>query len=684
MSADPPTVPWIRPDGPFPQEFGRYRLLRRLGGGGMGTVFLAHDDRLDVDVALKMPHPHLLDHPTVLERFRREAQAAARLRHPNLCPIFDVGEYGGLHYLTMPYIEGTPLSDCLPGDPRAAGELVRKLALAMAEAHRQGVLHRDLKPGNVLITRQGEPVITDFGAALRLDDAAERLTQPGVFLGTPAYMAPEQLRTELQDLGPGCDVYALGVLLYKLLTGTVPFFDRDREVLRLRVLKEEPPSPVKRRPDLDPRLEAVCLKALAKEAGDRFAGMEEFADALADALKAPAAPTAGPGKRPPVRREAVRFAFAGLGERAPEPVPRDRLYLDVGNDLRPGVLDHHHLTADSGSTAGLVLTRADLIDAAVAPDRRPDAPFTVILHEHPDLDCLASAHLAVAYLSAGAFPRGAEGLARYVGKVDEGAPGFSLANPFTLYAACQQLADRLARRPANSNQERWHELVRSGLAAVEYVLDEAERQGRPVPAVDAFACPGVFGPEDRAEVRADMGRYRRKLADPRCRARQARLRLPSQFGGLMEAEALLVRDVQNVGDPERVMFFKDWARTDAERCPNGSGFVALSVFHTEGPQQVRRCILSVTPDSGASLKGLGRLLDEAEAERRRQVFGADDRVTDPATGTARPPRPGYDNADPWYDGRAHGHTIVDSPRAGTLLTADEIEALFLRFGRTRV
>jgi hypothetical protein len=376
----------------------------------------------------------------------------------------------------------------------------------------------------------------------------------------------------------------------------------------------------------------------------------------------------------------VRFAFIGLGERAPSVVPPDRLYLDVGNDLRPGVLDHHHLTADSGSTARLVLTRADLIDAAVAPDRRPDAPFTVVLHEHPDLDCLASAYLALAYREGGAFPRGAEGLARYVGKIDEGAPGFSLANPFTLYAACLQLANRLARRPANSNHERWQELVRSGLAAVDHVLDQTERQGQPVPAVDAFACPGVFGPEDRAEVRADVERYRRKLADPRCRARQARLRLPSQFGGRTEAEALLVRDVQNAGDPERVVFFKDWARTDSQRCPNGAGFVALSVFHSEGPQQVRRCILSVTPDSGASLRGLGRLLDEAEADRRRAVFGVDDRVTDPATGTARPPRPGYDNADPWYDGRAHGHTIVDSPRAGTLLTADEIEALFQRFG----
>jgi hypothetical protein len=158
------------------------------------------------------------------------------------------------------------------------------------------------------------------------------------------------------------------------------------------------------------------------------------------------------------------------------------------------------------------------------------------------------------------------------------------------------------------------------------------------------------------------------------------LRLPGQLGGTVPAEALLVRDVQNADDPGRCVYFKDWARTDAENCPNDKGFVALSVFLSEGARQVRRCILSVVPDGGATLEGLAALLDRAEAERRQEVFGADDRVADPATGEPRRPRPGYDNADPWYDGRAHGYTIVDAPRAGTLLMADEIESLFLQFG----
>jgi hypothetical protein len=160
----------------------------------------------------------------------------------------------------------------------------------------------------------------------------------------------------------------------------------------------------------------------------------------------------------------------------------------------------------------------------------------------------------------------------------------------------------------------------------------------------------------------------------------ARLQLPGQLGGTVECEALFVRDTPSASDAERCLFFRDWARTDAAHGPNGRGFVALSIFLQEGQRQVRRCILSVTPDSGASLRGLGPLLDEAETTRRKQVYGMDDRITDPATGAAKPPRPGYSNADPWYDGRAHGHTLVDGPRSGTLLTADEIEALFLQFG----
>jgi hypothetical protein len=181
-------------------------------------------------------------------------------------------------------------------------------------------------------------------------------------------------------------------------------------------------------------------------------------------------------------------------------------------------------------------------------------------------------------------------------------------------------------------------------------------------------------------VQADLERYQRKLADPRCRARRVLLRLPGEFGGQSEAETLLVRDVQNTLDPEACLFFKDWARTDTVHCPNGKGFVGLSVFVSESAREKRRCILSVTPGNGVTLRGLGELLDQAESERRRQVYGVDNRLIDPATGEPLTPRPGWNNADPWYDGRAHGYTIVDAPRAGTMLSAEEIEEIFLKFG----
>jgi serine/threonine protein kinase len=676
----PPTG--IAADGPFPREFGRYVLQAPLGRGGMGAVYRAFDTVLRRDVALKMPHPELLQDPGLLARFYNEARAAARLWHPNLCPVFDVGEHQGLHYLTMQYVPGRALDPGSPRSPAAVAALVRKLALAMDAAHRLGVIHRDLKPANILVTDDGEPVITDFGIALCLGAADERLTSPGVIVGTLAYLAPEQLRGDPTAAGPAGDVYSLGVILYLLLTGRLPFHHPDRGRLRQLILEDTLVYPSSLRPGLPPALEAACVRALARAIDDRTPSMRDLAEDLAAAAgtgspPAPAGPSRG---RPLLDPGAVRYFFVGLGEVAPAALPPDRLYLDVGNDLRPGVLDHHPRTAFQGSTSSLVLAHPELLEAAVRPHRRPGDPFTIVLHEKPDLDCIASAYLASHYLTTGAFPAGADLLTRYVDQVDQGAVGMSLANPFSLYAAYHVLGARLERRAWNSNQEQWGERVRRGLELAAHVTAQAVRQNVALPAVDAFRCPGLFDEAARNEVRTDLRRYERKLADPACRARRVLLRLPGQTGGRVEAETLLVRDVQNAGDPERCLFFKDWARTDAVRCPNGRGFVGLSVFMSAGAGEVRRAILSVTPDSGVSLRGLGEALDRAEGERRRAVYGEDDRVRDPATGQARSPRPGYASADPWYDGRAHAYTILDGPRAGTLLTADEIEALFLQFG----
>jgi hypothetical protein len=649
----------------------------------MGTVYLARDTLLDREVALKIPRAAHLQDPVLRGRFYREGRAAARVRHSNICPVLDLGEWGDVLYLTMPYVEGRPLSQCAVAGPREAARLVRTLALAMAEVHRHHVIHRDLKCENVLVASSGEPVITDFGVAFLMDDD-EPLTDPGLVVGTAPNMPPEQIEARREALGVGCDIYALGVILYRLLTGRRPFQARQRGELTLQILGEDPPPPSKHCPGLAPRLEAICLKAMAKRVEDRFATMTEMAEALGEFLDV--SPADAAGARPLVAPECVRFAFVGMGELAPAGTSgaalQDHLWLDVGNDLRPGVIDRHHLTAGSGSTASLILAYPAFLDQSVARDRRPDAPFTIVLHDKPDLDGVASAYLALSYLSTRAFPPGAEALARYVDEVDDGIRGATQDNPFALYAALQQLTNRLLHQPGRSPHEVWQSVVRSGLRLVGQAVEQACRSDKPLPEVDAFACPDLLEPADREEIARDLERYRRKLADPRTHARQARLRLPGQLGGTVAVDGLLVQDVQNADDPERVVFFKDWARSDAVRSRDGKGFAALCVFGSEGPRQARRAILSVRPDSKACLRGLAGLLDRAEAERRRQVFGVDDRVVDPTTGARKAPRPGYDNADPWYDGRAHLFTIVDSPRAGTLLTAEEIGRMFLQFGKS--
>jgi hypothetical protein len=273
----------------IPEQFGRYRILKPLGKGGMGSVYLAHDTQLDRRVALKVPRFTERDGPRLLERFYREARAAATLEHANLCPVYDVGQIDGIHYLTMGFIEGRPLSDFIQADrplgQRQCAAVVRKLALALAQAHARGVIHRDLKPANIMISSRKEPVIMDFGLARRASQQEEvRLTHEGVVMGTPAYMPPEQVKGEVEAMGPACDIYSLGVILYQLLTGRLPFEGPTMAVLAC-ILTQEPAPPSTRRPDLDRALEAICLKAMAKKPEDRFASMSDLAGALTEYLK---------------------------------------------------------------------------------------------------------------------------------------------------------------------------------------------------------------------------------------------------------------------------------------------------------------------------------------------------------------------------------------------------------------
>ena len=275
-------------DAPNPrlaEQFGRYRISKRLGQGGMGSVYLAQDTHLERPVALKLPDFGKHEGPEARRRFLEEARTAATLDHPYLCRVYDTGEIEGQLYLTMAYIEGQSLA-ALIGDEgwpqRQVAALVGKLALALQEAHTRKVIHRDLKPANIMIKTTGgrrEPVIVDFGLARRDNPQEQRLTRSGQIMGTLGYMAPEQIRGDLNEIGPACDIYALGVILYELLTGRLPFNGSGLAVAG-QILTQAPLHPSTHRSDLDPGLEAICLKAMAKSVGDRYASMAELAAAL--------------------------------------------------------------------------------------------------------------------------------------------------------------------------------------------------------------------------------------------------------------------------------------------------------------------------------------------------------------------------------------------------------------------
>jgi formylglycine-generating enzyme required for sulfatase activity/serine/threonine protein kinase len=277
----------ISNDAPLTQ-FGRYRITKELGRGAMGAVYLAHDQQLDREIALKIPKFDSEMNADLLERFYREARAAAALQHPGICPVFDVGELDGQHYITMGFIKGRPLRDFTKSSKRQEGKqvarVIRKIALAMAEAHEHNVTHRDLKPANIMINQKNEPVVMDFGLARRSAEGEEQLTHTGTVIGTPAYMSPEQVEGDNAHVGPAADIYSLGVIFYELLTGQLPFQGNLMSILR-QISMDNPRPPVELHSDTDPTLQALCLRMLAKQASDRPESMQQVAKELSDWLQ---------------------------------------------------------------------------------------------------------------------------------------------------------------------------------------------------------------------------------------------------------------------------------------------------------------------------------------------------------------------------------------------------------------
>jgi WD40 repeat protein/tRNA A-37 threonylcarbamoyl transferase component Bud32 len=269
-------------DGPYPTIPG-YEILGKLGIGAQGVVYKARQVKAERVVALKMILSSRDTSPEARLRFQIEAEAVARLAHPNVVRLYEVDEQDGLPFFSLEYCPGGNLKQkwaSQPQPPREAAALLEKLAQAVAAAHAQGLVHRDLKPANVLLGEDGTPKIADFGLARRLEGGAD-LTQTWAVMGTPAYMAPEQAAGQANLAGPAADIYSLGVLLYEALTGRVPFRARKAAEMRELVLTQEPPPPRKLQAKVPADLETICLKCLQKEPGQRY----QSAGALAEDLR---------------------------------------------------------------------------------------------------------------------------------------------------------------------------------------------------------------------------------------------------------------------------------------------------------------------------------------------------------------------------------------------------------------
>jgi serine/threonine protein kinase len=276
---------------PVGYRFGKFEIRRLLGEGGMGAVYLAVDVGLGREVALKLPKMSTASAVEQIDRFHREARTAASLMHPGICPIYEFGHIDGQFYFAMAYIQGRELSTLIkePIHARQIALLVRKLAQAVAAAHAKGIIHRDLKPSNVMIDKQGQPIILDFGLARSDQSCDKRLTQTGAFVGTPGFGSPEQITNQTGSVDHRTDVYSLGVIMYTMLAGRLPFQSDSSIGMLAQILTETPLSPMVYRANSSPKLCAIAMKAIQRDVEERYQSVRLLADDLTDYLENDAA-----------------------------------------------------------------------------------------------------------------------------------------------------------------------------------------------------------------------------------------------------------------------------------------------------------------------------------------------------------------------------------------------------------
>src|SRR5918996_5543615 len=268
----------------------RYRIIGRIGSGGMADVWCAEDTHLQRKVALKVLHHRFAQDHEFVERFRREAEAAAGLQHPNVVGVFDRGAVNGTYYIAMEYLEGRSLKELIEQGlaQEQALSLIRQVLEAARFAHRHGIVHRDLKPQNVIVDAGGHATVTDFGIARA---GVSEITQTGSVMGTAHYLSPEQAQG--LEVTPASDLYSIGVIICEALTGKVPFEADSAVAVALKQVSQTPQRPSAINPRVSPALDAVVMRALAKEPEQRFADAESFLAALDAAERDPASPPPG-------------------------------------------------------------------------------------------------------------------------------------------------------------------------------------------------------------------------------------------------------------------------------------------------------------------------------------------------------------------------------------------------------
>jgi len=293
-------------------QYGRYRIVSELGKGAMGVVYQAHDPQIDRMVALKVLRQDRVVDQEFVRRFVAEARAIGRLSHPNIVTVFDVGEDHGTIYIAMEFLEGRSL-DVLIGEQTFSPEKIADLGMQVADAldyaHRQGIVHRDIKPGNIIITPQGHIKVTDFGIARIEGTSGHQMTQMGEILGTPIYMPPEQVAG--QPVDGRSDIYALGVVLYELTTGQRPFAGDNLTTLFNAIGNETPATPSRLNPQISSVLSRLIMKCLSKSPGDRFQNGQSLSEALKGCLTTKPSPVGPPGLVRKKRRTGM-YTLAGL------------------------------------------------------------------------------------------------------------------------------------------------------------------------------------------------------------------------------------------------------------------------------------------------------------------------------------------------------------------------------------